>query len=132
MGMSALDEASSLVAAALRRDVEAHRRGSYADIGKSYDDVLNEVLPLWNNSGGLIATAFDFWDRWVDARNHNWLYHPGITQDDWPRLGAHMAEALDSHGAITDPQLLAEFARTTNPSLLQRFRRFWHRGTAST
>lgn len=131
MSQAALDEAASRVATALRHDVEAHRRGSYADIGTAYDHVLNEVLPLWNHSGGVIATAFTFWDWWIDARNHNWLYYPGIARDDWPRLAVHMAEVLDSQGTITDPQLLAKFARAARPSLLQRLRRFWRRGTAS-
>src|SRR5688572_33351174 len=103
-------EAALIVADALRHDAAAHDAGNVDEVGGSYDDVLSEVLPLWNDAGGTVGAAFKFWDWWIDARSHGWRRPRGIARDDWPRLARHIAAALENGNPVTDPVLLERYA----------------------
>src|SRR5262245_8943532 len=95
----------SIVATALRRDADAHDAGAIDQVGESYDDVLAEGLPLWNEEGGTIGMAFRFWDAWAAARNRGWPDSEGIAREDWPRLARDIAVALETRSAVTEPVL---------------------------
>jgi hypothetical protein len=102
-------EAKQALIGGLARDADAHESGRYRDIGGSFDE-LDANLP---HDGGpefdrlLIALAF--WEGWIDARNHDWLYYDGIGQADWPVLARRMVESLAEDREITEPSILAHF-----------------------
>ena len=110
-----------IVATALRRDADAHDAGAVDSVGESYDDVLAEVLPLWNEAGGTIGMAFRFWDAWVKARNNDWPNSSGIAREDWPRLARHIAAALEMHNTVSEPVL----ERFADRGLWARLRAVW-------
>jgi hypothetical protein len=53
--------------------------------------------------------ALSFWDGWIDARNHEWQYYPGIEESDWPKLAKEIVKALAKDQEITQPTVLAHF-----------------------
>jgi hypothetical protein len=73
-------------------------------------DQLDAQLP--RNAGpdcDKLHVALEFWDGWIDARNHNWLYYPGVAADDWPRLARGIADDLQQDRDITDERVLERF-----------------------
>ena len=114
-------EAARIVAAALRRDASAQEAGDFEAIAARYDDVYAEVLELSDDLPGEIGRSFTFWDEWCDARNHDWMYYPGIAREDWPRLARHVADAVESGATITDPVLVRHFEEAARPGLLGGF-----------
>lgn len=86
-------DAYELLATALELDAAAHESGRVADIGASYDTTADAVEELGDPDLNVIE-GFHFWERWIDARNHNWFNYPGTTFDDWPVFARRMASAL--------------------------------------
>ena len=106
------------MALALRQDADAHTAGRYDEIATRYDDVYGEVLALseWTPRLGI---AFEFWDCWNDARNHDWRYYEGIGRDDWPKMAQEIAAALESGDEI-DATVVDRFGPQPRRSLRQR------------
>jgi hypothetical protein len=102
-------EAKQALIDKLSRDAVAHESGRYRDIGGAFDE-LDANLP---RDGGpefdqlLIALAF--WEGWIDARNHDWLYYDEIGRDDWPVLARRMVESMAEAREITEPSILRHF-----------------------
>jgi hypothetical protein len=115
--------AAEVVAEALLADAEAHDGGRYEEIGEKFDDVLAEVLPLPDAKAHHVSVAFSFWDGWIDARNHEWLYYEGIGRDDWPRHARAVTSALQVGCSPEDPALLRHFDRPPRPPLRTRLTR---------
>jgi hypothetical protein len=104
-------EAADILADALLVDAEAHEAGRYGEIGERYDDVYAELLPLDGLSERPVRMALDFWDGWIDARNHDWLYYDGIEEHDWPRHARFVSACLRSGRIPDDPTLKKHFDR---------------------
>lgn len=113
-------KAARLVASALREDASAHEAGDFGAIGEQMDRIHGEVLALCGDLSDGISIGITFWDDWADARNHEWMYHEGIGQDDWPRLARHVADAIESGAPITDPILVRQYSSADRPGLLTR------------
>ncbi len=120
-------EAAEILANALVADADAHEAKRYGEIGERYDDVYAQLLPLDGLSARSVRIAFDFWDGWIDARNHDWLYYDGIEQGDWPRHARFVAECLRSGRVPDDPTLQRHFDRPPNAPLLVRLARLLRR-----
>jgi len=60
----------------LLADADAHEGGRFDDVAERYDDVLAELLPLKDRWTPQVSIAFEFWDGWADARNHDWQLLP--------------------------------------------------------
>lgn len=80
----------------LERDIAAHERGDFSLIGQG-----KAQRPFRENCTGgddeeeeRLVIAWDFWDRWTDARNHDWGYYPGVERDDWPLIARQIGEGL--------------------------------------
>lgn len=125
MNRSPEQEATALLADALRKDALAQDAGDVAAVGDRYDDVYQDVLALCEDLSGRAADGFLFWDWWCDARNHDWkYYYEGIARDDWPRLARHIADAIEQDLPITEPVLVKHFERAARPGLFARLRRW--------
>jgi hypothetical protein len=107
---SGADEASarSLIAESLRRDAEAQLAGRFDEVGLRCDDVEAAILSERPVTPA-VALAFEFWYGWIDSRNHDWRFYPGIERDDWPRCAEEIAAALTSGDEITNPTILLLF-----------------------
>ena len=119
-----------ILASALLADADAHEGGRFDDIAERYDDVLAELLPLKDRWTPQVSIAFEFWDGWADARNHDWHYYPGIARDDWPRLARDIARSLREGVEPADPIVLQHFRPRPRRSWRTRFRE-WLRGGTS-
>lgn len=120
------DGPEDILATALLADADAHERERFHEIGERYDDVFAAPLPLKDHWMPTTAVAFEFWDGWVDARNHGWHYYPGISRDDWPRLARDVARSLRDRVPPTDPTLTAHFGPAAHPAWRTRFREWRH------
>ena len=70
----------------LRRDVDAHEAGRYEEVGAGFDGIDAELPRDQGPEFDKLFVALNFWDGWIDSRNHDWRYYEGITQRDWPVL----------------------------------------------
>jgi len=102
-------EAKQALIESLSRDAVAHESGRYRDIGGAFDE-LDANLPRDGGSEfDQLLIALAFWDGWIDARNHGWLYYDGIGQADWPVLARRIVESLAEDREITEPSILRHF-----------------------
>jgi len=114
--------ARDAIVSALLRDAAAHEAGHYREIGGAYDE-LDGTVPREDDPDlrGLFI-ALRFWDSWIDARNHNWLYYEPIREEDWPKLARAVARDLANGWTITDPTVLSHFDPPLRNSLWQRLK----------
>lgn len=117
------DTAAEVVAEALLADADAHDAGRCDEIGEKFDEVLADALPLPDAKAHHVSVAFNFWDGWIDARNHDWLYYEGIDRDDWPRHARAVASALRVGSSHDDLAVLKHFDRPPRPPLRTRLTR---------
>ena len=103
------DEARKAFIAELTRDAEAHEAGRYEEIGAEFDRVDSDLPRGQGPAFDKLLIALDFWDCWIDARNHNWQYYKGINERDWPMLARTIVKALESDEDITNPLVLSHF-----------------------
>jgi hypothetical protein len=93
----------------LSRDVDAHEAGRYEEVGAGFDD-LEAALPRGHGPEfDKLFIALNFWDGWIDSRNHNWLYYKGIEQSDWPVLARSIVKSLEADQEISGPMVLRHF-----------------------
>lgn len=94
--MNACEEAKQFVLLRLERDIAAHERGDYGAIGRMMDLVpsLADCDARDDDEADRVSTAINFWDRWIDARNHDWGYYPGVERDDWPIIARQICAGL--------------------------------------
>ena len=107
--MFSYDEARRFLIDNLTSEADAQDGGSPQEVGRGFD-VLGDNLP--GESGpefGKLFVAINFWDGWVDARNHGWQYYEGIRETDWPVLARRIAKALAADREITEPIVIKYF-----------------------
>jgi hypothetical protein len=110
----------------LLHDVAAHEAGRYDLIGTHFETVEAMFAEATGRSDKDVNMAYDFWDCWIDARNHDWRYYEPIQNADWPSLARHIIQALTDKRSITDPLVLEQFTFTHQP-LTQRIGAFFKR-----
>lgn len=102
------DTARQLFVEVLRRDADLHEQGELAMIGEGFEEI-DGSWPRGRNSHQL-GLAWNFYDSWIDERNHGFVGHyEAITKDEWPRYARYIADRLEAGQEIADPVLLAEF-----------------------
>lgn len=111
--------AVEFLASALEADAAAQEAGHTEEIGERYDEVLLEVRPVWDENADALSMGFHFWDCWADARNHDWNYYPGITENDWPGLAREVADAVRQG---RQPEDLPTALRRSGPGWLSRLK----------
>ncbi len=104
----------------LLNDATAHEAGRYKDIGAQFEAFERLLTEADGNTNNQISLAYDFWDGWVDTRNHDWRYYEPITEADWPRLARHIVQALQEDRPVTELMLLNYFQRMPRPPLKER------------
>jgi hypothetical protein len=119
--MFSYTEAKQFLIDSLTQDAIAHDAGRYRDVGQSLDEfdanLPRDERPEFNK----LFVALNFWDGWIDARNHDWQYYSGISQPDWPVLARHIVQAMVDDREITEPLVLQHFNLREGQSLRDRF-----------
>jgi hypothetical protein len=110
------------LAAALVRGADAQDRGDAAQIDDGYDEL--EPLIAESDSGDL-GIALRFWEGWIDARDHAWVVHEPIEQEDWPSLARELAEDLRAGTPITSSMVLRNFGPMPLPQRPRRTLAHW-------
>lgn len=87
-------EADHILATALIADAIDHEAGRHLSIAERYDEVEAELLPIQDLKERRFAIAFNFWDGWTDASNHNWYNYPGIAERNALSTSTHHASSL--------------------------------------
>lgn len=93
----------------LTRDANSHVARRYSEIGIGFDEMEANLPGSDEEDFDKLFLARSFWEGWIDARNHDWLYYEHIKEDDWPILARRISASLAHDLEISDPQVLAEF-----------------------
>jgi hypothetical protein len=109
----------------LLRMAEAQEKGDLDALDVNYD-VFDNNLP--RNAGSDFARlriTLEFWDGWIDSKNHDWRFYEPIKSSDWPRLARAIAEDLRLDREISNQIVLERFDRARRPqfTLLERIKR---------
>jgi hypothetical protein len=82
--MAKCNEARSFILKYLMQDIEAHEQERYSEIGKGERYfALDECDEEDEKEAERLSLALQLWHFWMDARNHEWGYYPGVEQKDW-------------------------------------------------
>ncbi len=102
-------EAKKDMISGLLQAAGAQEIGCLPGIETSYD-ALDTKRPRDEGSEfDKLFIALNFWDGWIDARNHDWKYYEGIHAEDWPRLARSIVADLEADREITDVVVLKHF-----------------------
>lgn len=119
------DDFRERFASDLDRAAQAQEAGNLPEIETDYEE-LDEVLPRGEGPEyDKLHIALNFWDGWIDARNHDWQYYEGIAEQDWPHLARILAADLRADREPHDERIRQHFAlrdSTERPSLWDRLR----------
>ncbi|HXV97351.1 MAG TPA: hypothetical protein VEC93_02940 [Anaerolineae bacterium] len=117
-------EAKQIMIDALLRSASKHEAGLFVEIDYSYDTLDSELPRNDKPEFDKLFIALNFWDGWIDARNHDWKYYEGIRAEDWPRLARNIVADLDADQEITDELIRSHFdfrSRIKHPGILKNF-----------
>jgi hypothetical protein len=123
---SSYHELRVAMAAALRRDAEAQDAGRPEGVGAGYDR-FDAALP--RDAGAefrKLLMALEFWDDWLDERNHGWPSFHGVPKAGWPEFARRIADDLEADRELSDPFLQAHYAPRP-PGRIRRWFARWMR-----
>jgi len=118
-------DAKEFAIANLLRMAEAQGKGNLDALDENYD-AFDYGLP--RDAGPEFVKpliALDFWDGWIDSKNHSWNFYEPIESRDWPDLARAIAEDLRLDSEISNRFVLEQFDYTKRPPhipLLQRIK----------
>ena len=115
--MSFYDYARDWFLAHLERDIAAHEAGHFDEIGAAFDDAPPIELLEDEAQAMRLGCAYEFWDAWIDARNHDWGYYSGLETSDWSTVARQICRGLRDEwepqrmreNAVFDPPLKVPF-----------------------
>jgi hypothetical protein len=110
MIMLEYDKAKALLIHCLLRDAGYHEAGDFEKLGNDFDRI-DGGLPRYETESLKLLIAFDFWDGWIDASNHDWRYYDPIEVEDWPVLARRIVADLEADQAISDSVVLERFGQ---------------------
>lgn len=114
--------------ACLGAAIRAHESGDLRAIDEGYDQLDTELPRDAGPEFDKLLVALEFWDSWIDASNHDWLYYPGLVAEDWPQLARAIVQDFQQDRDITDERVLEHFDFRRRPpriSLWSRLKDFW-------
>jgi len=102
---------------ALRRDAALHERREYRELGHEFDDLQTTNDGLTKS----VNTAIEFWDAWIDERNHGFPgFYAGINTEMWAELAHQIANDLERNAIISSPLVIEHFQRRARASVVYR------------
>ncbi len=126
------EQARQNLIAALRKDCLAHEQGRFDDLGP-LDQSLEEFFASADANGlREIRMAFNFWDSWLDERDHGFPnFYEGVTRDSWPSLARSIVAELEGGQPLTDPLVLPHFDWKPTKKWKERISLLFKRGATN-
>lgn len=114
----------------LLNDALAHEVGRIGDIGIGFDEIETALVGKQTEEFNRLRVALEFWELWIDARNHDWRLHKPLVGEDWPLLAREIAGDLEADRDIRNSRFLAmmEPQPPFGQPLREWFRRVFARG----
>lgn len=103
------EKARDYLVAALRRGAEAQEQEQLNRVGSAFDEFDSNLPRGAGSEFDKLHVALNFWDGWIDARNHDWQHHGPIRQRDWPRLARSTAAQVEAGEEVTEAMVLKKF-----------------------
>lgn len=118
-------EAVEILAKALEADIATQAQGDSLVIGEKWDEVYAQLLPIEDDiDNPIYKVAFQFWDDWGDASNHDWRYHEPTTKEQWPLYAKAIAESLRSGKLSEETAIINQFSPKPKVNLIQRIKQW--------
>jgi len=124
----AYEDLSERFVVCLDAAVRAQESGDLPAIEAGFDQLDSELPRDAGPEFDKLHVALQFWDCWIDARNHQWSYYPGLAAGDWPRLARTIVQDLQQNREISDERVLERFDFRRQPprtSLWLRLKGHW-------
>jgi hypothetical protein len=109
------EEAKERLISGLLQDVAAHEESRYDEIGADFDKVEGDLPQGDGSEFHKLHVALSFWDGWIDARNHGWLYYEPIAKENWPTLARQIVNDIRADLEITNPIVVDKFDFANRP-----------------
>ena len=121
--MDSYDNLRLRLATALEAAATAHEEGDLSAIGSGYDELDGLSSYPDDPRVSRLRFAVEFWDCWIDARNHQWWYYD-LRPEEWPRYARSIAADLRSDHDAIDPAVVQNFGflRNRRPSWWSRLK----------
>ena len=82
----------------LEAGIDAHGRKDFSSFESEFERASSEYARSDSPQSKWISYVLYFVDNWLDASNHQWLYHPPVLEDDWvPLAQALILSSNDPH-----------------------------------
>jgi hypothetical protein len=120
-----LEEQRQALIKALRKDSDLHEKGLFSQLGSDFDQLDVAATGIFEDAKAqqAFAIAWNFWDSWIDERNHLFPgFYEGIAKEHWPVLARRVAENLENGHEVVDPLLLKHFVFHPSIPLKERIR----------
>jgi hypothetical protein len=116
------ETARTFIVERLRRDALLHAQGQWQKIGEGFRENDGRFPRAYDQ----LMIAWDFWDCWIDERNHEFpCFYKEVTKETWPQLARHIADQLSDNKEITEPRIVDNFVFKRQPSLFSRMKSFF-------
>lgn len=109
----------------LSRDVVLHVAGDYGHVGDNFNDFDANLPRNGDPKFKKLYIALNFWDGWLDARNHDWHFYKGISQNDWPKLAKMIIQNIEEEKEITSEIILAHFDLKPKESIISKLKKIF-------
>lgn len=90
----------------LAADAQSHEQGEFEQIGGGYQH-FDSALPRDLDGFEQLFIVLNFWDLWIDERNHYFVGHCKVSQEAWPALARSIVADLSAGRPISNPTVLA-------------------------
>ena len=123
------EKAKKLIIEHLERDIKLHNEEKFEEIGQGFNKFDKEFPEFYTeliDNHPQLMIAWDFWDSWIDERNHGFpCFTKGMTKEKWPILAEHIVEKLSSGEEISDPFVLSAFVFKRKPSFIDKIKKLF-------
>jgi len=119
------DEARAYAIKYLTSALEAHQRGEFLSISDGHEEYDQMLIREEVSVNDLLYITLEFWASWADTAEHDWMFYPPFTKDDWPMMARILLNDLEANRVVTDETILRHFVQQPRPprqSLLDRLK----------
>jgi hypothetical protein len=104
------EDARATLISTLKREVAFHRAKEYGSLGESFDLVDSQLPRNSDTEFNKLFLAFNFWEGWLDACEHDWFYYEPISENDWPNYADIIISDLENNCDTQNSILIEKFA----------------------
>ena len=98
-----MDEEVKLKVSRLVELLETFAAGLPTNALDEFDRIDVSYQHLGEESSVVFRRVVEFIDDWLDASNHNWMYHDPMQREDWSVAAKQIAKSLSSEFKLDFP-----------------------------